>query len=106
MEIGGFKITRDFTRFADQEDTPFKVKIYSTGQVFDVLFDQTIVEVLRTNGLSVETGCEDGYCGTCITRYFDGEPEHRDQVLDDEDRKEFVMICCARSRSPVLVLDL
>ena len=89
-----------------RENTPFKVKIDSTGQVFDVAVDQTIIEVLRVNGFAVDTECEDGYCGTCITRYVDGEPEHRDLVLDDEDRNEFVMVCCARSRSPVLVLDM
>ena len=90
----------------NRENTPFKVKIDSTGQVFDVAVDQTIIEVLRVNGFAVDTECEDGYCGTCITRYVDGEPEHRDLVLDDEDRNEFVMVCCARSRSPVLVLDM
>ena len=68
--------------------------------------DKTIIEVLRANGFAVDTECEDGYCGTCITRYVDGEPEHRDLVLDDDDRNEFVMVCCARSRSPVLVLDM
>ena len=68
--------------------------------------DETIIEVLRGAGLTIDTSCEDGYCATCMTRYLEGEPEHRDAVLDDEDRAEFVLICCARSRTPVLVLDL
>ena len=56
--------------------------------------------------MSIDTSCEDGYCGTCMTRFLDGEPEHRDLVLDEDDRKEFVLICCARSKTPTLVLDL
>jgi vanillate O-demethylase ferredoxin subunit len=87
-------------------NTPFQVKIASTGDVFDVPADRTIIQVLRQNGFSVDTSCEDGFCGTCLTKYVAGEPEHRDSVLDDDDRKDFVLICCARSKTPVLVLDL
>jgi ferredoxin-NADP reductase len=85
---------------------PFKVKIASTGQIFDVPAGRSIVEVLRAAGVPVETSCEDGFCGTCLTRYVDGDPVHRDAVLGESERKNFVMICRARSRSPMLVLDL
>jgi vanillate O-demethylase ferredoxin subunit len=68
--------------------------------------DKSIVQVLREHGMDVETSCESGLCGTCRTRYVEGEPEHHDYVLDDDERSEYVMICCARSRSPLLVLDL
>ena len=74
--------------------------------MFDIPADRSIVEVLRDNGFDIETDCEDGYCGTCITRYLDGEPEHRDTVLGEDERKRYAMICCARARSPMLVLDL
>ena len=85
---------------------PFQVKIASTGEVLDVPPDKTIVEVLRQAGIFIDTSCEEGYCATCMTRYLEGEPEHRDVVLDEGDRSEFVLICCARSKSPLLVLDL
>ena len=88
------------------ENEPFQVKIASTGDIFDIPADRTIIEVLRGSGLTIDTSCEDGYCATCITRYLEGKPEHRDGVLDDEDRANFVLICCARSRTPLLVLDL
>jgi vanillate O-demethylase ferredoxin subunit len=87
------------------ESGPFQIKIKSTGQVYDVPADKTIVAVLRENGFDVATECEDGYCGTCITRYLEGEPEHRDTVLSEGERKTYVMVCCARSKSPMLVLD-
>lgn len=87
-------------------DSPFEVEIASTGEVFPIPADQTIVEVLRENGIDVDVSCEEGYCGTCMTRYTGGEPLHRDSVLDEEDRREFVMICCARSRGGRLVLDI
>ena len=84
---------------------PFQIKLTSSGDVFDVGPDETIVEVLRANGVDVETSCEAGLCATCQTRYLDGEPEHHDMVLSSDEQAEFVLICCARSLSPVLVLD-
>ena len=83
----------------------FQVRLASTGALYDVPNDKSIVEVLREQGIDVETSCESGLCGTCRTRYLDGEPEHHDYVLDDDERDQYVMICCARSKSPVLVLD-
>lgn len=84
----------------------FQVKIASTGAVYEVPNDKSIVDVLRDHGFDIETSCESGLCGTCRTRYLDGEPEHGDYILDDEEQAEYVLICSARSRSPLLVLDL
>ncbi|MCC7016722.1 MAG: oxidoreductase [Rhodospirillales bacterium] len=87
-------------------NTPFQVKLKSTGEVLDVPADKSIVQVLRDKGHVVDTSCEEGFCGTCLTRYIEGEPEHRDSVLDADDRAQYVLICCARSNSPLLVLDI
>lgn len=87
-------------------NAPFKIKLKSTGATLDVPADKSIVQVLRDNGIAIDTSCEEGYCGTCLTRYLEGEPEHRDSVLDDKDRTQYLMVCCARARSPLLVLDL
>ena len=88
------------------DEREFRIRLALTGEVFTVPADKSIVEVLRENGIDIETCCEQGYCGTCMTRYLEGEPEHRDTVLDDEDREDYVMVCCARSRTEELVLDL
>lgn len=84
----------------------FKIKLASSGAVFFVPSEKSIVQVLREHGISCETSCEAGMCGTCRTRYLEGSPDHRDYVLSEEDRGEYVMICCARSQSEVLVLDI
>jgi vanillate O-demethylase ferredoxin subunit len=85
---------------------PFTIKIEATGQLLVVPADCSIVNVLRAHGIDVETSCEAGYCGTCITRYTEGDPVHRDCVLSEGERERYVMICRARSRSKVLVLDI
>lgn len=88
------------------DEVPFKIKIKRTGAVYDVPAGKSIVAVLREQNIEIETSCEDGYCGTCITRYVEGDPVHRDTVLSEGERKSYVMVCRARARSPVLVLDV
>lgn len=85
---------------------PFELELRRAKKTFTVQAEESIVDVLRANGVEVDTSCCEGYCGTCMTRYLEGEPLHRDTVLDEEDREEFVMICCSRSKSGKLVLDL
>ena len=89
-----------------EPDAEFQIRLASSGSVYTVPAHKTIVDVLMENGIFVDTSCEDGFCGTCLTRYLEGEPEHRDEILDDEDHEEYLLICCARSRSPELLLDL
>jgi len=87
------------------EPAEFRVRLQKSGAEYEVPRDKSIVQVLREHGVEVETSCESGLCGTCRTRYFEGEPVHNDYVLADDEREEFVMICCARSSSALLVLD-
>lgn len=88
------------------KDRPFRVKLAKSGREYDIPVGETIVEVLRRHGIAVRTSCELGYCGSCLTRYIDGKPDHRDQVLEANGRERYVLICCSRSKTPVLELDL
>jgi len=88
------------------DNKPFQVLLKKSQKVIAVAANQRISEALAEHGVHVDTDCTEGYCGTCITRYSGGEPVHRDSVLEDADRKNYVMVCCARSRSDQLVLDI
>jgi vanillate O-demethylase ferredoxin subunit len=67
---------------------------------------QTILQAVRDAGVACESSCESGLCGTCKVRYTSGRPEHNDFVLNEDERREFVLICCARIAAGPLVLDL
>ncbi len=84
----------------------FKIKIASSGDVFDVASNQSILAVLSDQGFNIETSCEKGLCATCMTGYLEGEPDHRDLVLDEEEQAMSLCVCISRSNSPMLVLDL
>jgi vanillate O-demethylase ferredoxin subunit len=84
----------------------FRIRLASTGQTLAVAADKSILETLREAGIPCESSCEAGVCGTCRTRYLEGSPEHCDFVLDESEKEEYLLICCSRSNSELLVLDL
>jgi vanillate O-demethylase ferredoxin subunit len=60
------------------------------------------------HGVEILTSCEQGVCGTCITRVLQGECDHRDLYFTDEEKAKHDQFtpCCSRAKSAVLVLDL
>lgn len=89
-------------------DTAFAVRIASTGKSYTVPADRTVVQVLTENGIAIPVSCEQGVCGTCITRVLSGTPDHRDMYFTDEERagNDQFTPCSSRSKSGTLVLDL
>jgi len=89
-------------------DRSFSVKIASTGLVVSIPADEPVTAVLARHGLEIPISCEQGVCGTCLTRVLEGEPEHRDLYMTEEERAKNNQFtpCCSRARSPLLVLDL
>jgi ferredoxin-NADP reductase len=57
---------------------------------------------------SVLSSCRRGLCGTCEVTVLDGRPDHRDSLLDDDERAggDSMFICVSRSAGGRLVLDL
>lgn len=84
----------------------FKVKVESTGQIFSVGPEQTILQVLRENGIKVDSQCETGSCGTCIVQYSQGEVLHKDFALSPEERRTSMTTCVSRATSDLLILKL
>jgi vanillate O-demethylase ferredoxin subunit len=89
-------------------DGSFAVKIASSGATYEVPAGQTVVQALQAHGIEILTSCEQGVCGTCITRVLEGECDHRDLYFTDEEKAKNDQFtpCCSRAKSPVLVLDL
>lgn len=89
------------------EDSGFTVRLSSTGAEYLVPEDQSVLDVLLANGVDAPNSCGQGICGECIVRVRAGEPDHRDDVLTDEERAEGLFTpCSSRSRSPILELEL
>lgn len=89
-------------------DHSFEVCLASTGERYEIPADKTVFEVLDEAGVSVPVSCEQGVCGTCVTRILEGMPDHRDQYLTDEEKAagDSFTPCCSRAHSKTLLLDL
>lgn len=90
------------------DDESFEVQLASSGKVIRVGKDQTVVQALANAGVDIPTSCEQGVCGTCLTRVIEGEPDHRDMYLslNEQAAADQFLPCCSRSKSPRLVIDL
>lgn len=86
----------------------FEVVLARSGRSLAVPASRSILEVLLDEGIDAPYGCMQGVCGMCAVPVLDGLPDHRDQVLSDDDRRSNanVIICCSRSRSERLTIDL
>lgn len=89
-------------------DSAFEVQLASSGRVILVPKDRTVVKALAEAGVEVQVSCEQGVCGTCLTRVLEGEPDHRDMYLTPEEQaaNDQFTPCCSRAKTTRLVLDL
>ncbi|GKY90119.1 PDR/VanB family oxidoreductase [Sinisalibacter aestuarii] len=99
---------RGSVRFEDFGTTPaapaededgFQVRLEGGDQSYWVPEDKSILDVLNEAGLDMPSSCESGTCGTCRMRLVEGEADHRDLVLFDDEMDDSIIICCSRAKS-------
>ena len=90
------------------EGDAFEVMLASSGRVIAVPAGVSVVRALGECGIAIPTSCEQGVCGTCLTKVIGGVPDHRDLYLTPEEQAagDQFLPCCSRAKSPRLVLDL
>ena len=89
-------------------DRGFDVVIRSSQRAIRVGAEQAIVDALAACGVDVPVSCQQGVCGTCLTRVLGGEIEHKDMYLSPSEQaaNDQMLLCCSRALSAQLVLDL
>ncbi|WP_010510781.1 PDR/VanB family oxidoreductase [Komagataeibacter europaeus] len=89
-----------------RSDQPFEVVLAQSGQTVAVPAGQSIASALLAAGVDVPLSCEQGMCGACVVPLLSGEGDHRDMVLTEDEQGSHIALCCSRSRSPSLTLDM
>jgi vanillate O-demethylase ferredoxin subunit len=91
-----------------QQAGAFQVKLASSGRIIPISAEKTVVEALAECGVEIPISCEQGVCGTCLTRVLEGDIEHNDSYLTPEEqaKNDQFTPCCSRAKSSILVLDL
>lgn len=89
-------------------DGPFELQLARSGRVIGVGASQSAAQALLEAGVGISVSCEQGVCGTCLTKVLQGTPDHRDLYLMDDEhaRNDCFTPCCSRAQTPRLVLDL
>jgi vanillate O-demethylase ferredoxin subunit len=92
----------------DASGASFEVVASRSGKTVQVAEGQSIAEALAGVGIKIEMSCEQGVCGTCLCDVLEGEPDHRDVYLTDDEKSanDQMLVCCSRAKSKTLVLDI
>ena len=83
----------------DGPDEAFEVEFATSGITATVPPGRSILSVAEEVGVPADFSCGEGTCGTCETTILAGRAEHRDSVLEDDERAEntCLMICVSRA---------
>lgn len=89
-------------------DTSFVLRLARSQREVEVPASASALACLQAAGVEVDCSCEVGVCGTCRTIVLEGQPDHRDSVLDAAEKlsNTVFMPCVSRANTSVLVLDL
>ena len=84
----------------------FDIRLAHSGKTMPVRAGETVIDALRGCGIDWPTSCEQGVCGTCLTKVLQGEAQHHDNYLTDEERAEGCFLPCVSRARGLLVLDI
>lgn len=85
---------------------PATVQFARSGQAVACTENDTILDVAEQSGVSLDSSCRSGTCGTCKTKLLQGEVRYGDEpsALEDEERVSgYVLTCIARPIGAVQV---
>lgn len=95
-------------QFEQTQNKAFTIEVLGSNRKIEVSAHQTATQALLENGFDVPVSCEQGICGTCVTRVVSGVPEHRDLFMTDEEHalNDQFTPCCSRAKTEKLVIEL
>ncbi|MFI1680397.1 PDR/VanB family oxidoreductase [Streptomyces sp. NPDC020607] len=93
-------------RSSTDGNAAFEVELRRSGRTVAVAADTTVLAAVRAELPNTPYSCRQGFCGTCQQRVVEGEIDHRDELLTDEERTGSMLICVSRARGERLVLDM
>jgi len=86
----------------------FELTLKKSGRTLRVEKDETIIDALHQQNIKVPYSCLQGTCGTCVTPVVEGDIDHCDAVLSEQEKQEgkSICLCVSRSKSGPLTIDL
>jgi len=84
-----------------------KIEFKTSGKTveWDDRFE-SILDLAEENGISIESDCEQGLCGTCKIRLISGKVEmEAEDGLDDADLEQNMILPCVSTPLTDLVIE-
>jgi ferredoxin len=82
---------------------PFTVELAQSKKVLEVGATQTLLDVLKSVGLDVDSSCEVGNCGTCRVDFTEGRVLHKGTGLLEEEKCGAMLSCVSRGVGTIVV---
>lgn len=87
----------------DRLGDSFEARLMLSEQVIHVAEDESLLQAMLRENVPVDYSCEGGACGSCVLEVVDGEIEHRDLCLSDEERGQSMAACVSRGKGAISV---
>lgn len=101
-----------FELFSTGQDTgernAFTVALTDSQKEIEVQAEETLLDALLREGINAPFACKIGGCGSCEVEVVDGEVDHRDHFLSNENKakRKSILTCCSRAKEQKLSLKL
>ncbi len=100
--------TEAFTAADDGPRVPFRATLTTSARVTEVGKEETLLEALERDGVSIPSLCRQGVCGECRVPVTRGRVDHRDLVLSVAEKAagHSIMPCVSRAADDAIELRL
>lgn len=89
--------------------SPLRVRVEPARSEFFVADGETVLQAAERHGVALKYGCRHGNCSTCKYQVLEGEIDFGQAspyALSEREREDgFVLLCCARPMSDIVVLN-
>lgn len=86
----------------------YEVELARSGITLNIAPGEKLLDRLLDAGVDVDYSCQEGICGACEVSVIDGEVDHRDSILSEDERiaNTKMLVCVSACKNTKLTLDI
>ncbi|WP_391087030.1 pyridoxamine 5'-phosphate oxidase family protein [Vibrio sp. NH-UV-68] len=84
----------------------FSARLIQSNLTVNVANNQTLLNAIIEEGVSIPSGCHSGECRSCVVEVEQGLVDHRDNCLTEKERQLWMCPCVSRAKTGILKLKI